>query len=152
MILEPLQISRPQLRPDVLRLVSLVCHEQPDGHIMPLTELVRVLGVNIAPAFHEELGQRGDLVLETGTFTNVGPKIRRKVRLFGFGVDLAIAARLQGRLERADEGFSMTFLPDHSVVISRFLFQVQLRRLDVTIDHLAVDFAGAHPVRIALVD
>lgn len=147
MLLQPVRISRPDLRDEVRALIDLVCH-RPDGGTVPLTELVRILGISIAPAFHERLASRGDLVLQPDRFHNAGPSIRRRVRLVGFEVTLDIAAQLSGRLVRFPDSFQLAFDPDHTVAVSKFLFNVQLRHLDLNPDRIFVDFAGAQDVFI----
>lgn len=149
MLLDPIRIRRPDLREEVGELVKLVWG-QADGQRFPLVELVRILGINIAPAFAEQLGSRGDLVLTADRFENIGPVVRRKVRLFGFGVNLDLAPRLTGRLVRFHDSFQLGFEPDHSVSVHRFLFQVELRHLDLNGERIFVDFAGAQDVFIDL--
>ncbi len=149
MLLQPVRISRPDLREEVGELIDLVCH-RPDGGRVPLTELVRILGISIAPAFHARLAARGDLVLQPDRFHNQGPAVRRRVRLVGFEVNLDIAPQLSGRLTRFPDSFQLAFDADHTVAVSKFLFNVQLRHLDLNPDRIFVDFAGAQDVFIDL--
>lgn len=149
MLLEPVRIQRPDLRDEVRHLVELVA-DSDAGHEIPLTELVRILGITIAPDFHQQLAGRGNLELQAAHFINHGPVIQRKVRLLGFDVTLRIPPRLTGRLERFADSFQLAFEPDHSVAISKFLFRVQLRHLDLNRERIFVDFAGAQDVFIEL--
>ncbi len=149
MLRRPVRISRPDLAPEVRNLVDLVCAE-PDGRLIPLTELVRILGITIAPDFHRCLSTRGDLMLHRDAFENSGPAIRRRVKLVGFEVNLTIAPELRGRLVRFADSFQLEFEPDRSVAVSKFLFNVELRRLDLNHERIFVDFAGAQDVFIAL--
>jgi len=149
MFRRPVRISRPDLGTEVRTLVGLVCAE-PAGQRLPLTELVRILGISIAPAFHQRLSDRGDLVLGPDRFENSGPPIERRVRLVGFEVHLDIAARLTGRLTRCPDSFQLAFEPGRSVAVSKFLFNVQLRHLDLNHERILVDFAGAQDVVIDL--
>ena len=149
MFRRPVRISRPDLGPEVRNLVDLVCAE-PEGRRLPITELVRILGITIAPEFHRHLSDRGDLFLHPDRFENEGPIIQRRVRLVGFDVNLEMASRLRGRLERRQRSFQLVFEPGHSVVVSKFLFQVQLRNLDLDHERIFVDFAGAQDVIIDL--
>lgn len=149
MLLEPVRLSRPDLQGEVEDLVRMVCGGDPHQEI-PLPELVRILGITLAPAFQQQLADRGDLALRDGAFENRGPDIRRKVRLVGFDVTLRIPPLLGGRLTRFSDSFQLAFEPDHTVLISKFLFRVQLRRLDVNRERIFVDFAGAQDVFISL--
>jgi hypothetical protein len=149
MLLEPVRIKRPDLRAEVRDLVELVA-DCGAGHEIPLTELVRILGITIAADFHQQLADRGDLRLQESRFVNRGPVIKRKVRLVGFDVTLRIPERLTGRLTRFHDSFQLAFEPDHSVAISKFLFSVQLRHLDLNRERIFVDFAGAQDVFIDL--
>ena len=149
MLLEPVRLSRPDLQDEVRGLVQMVCGGDTDQQV-PLPELVRILGITLAPGFHQQLADRGDLALRGESFENRGPDIRRKVRLVGFDVSLQIPPLLQGRLTRFADSFQLAFEPDHTVLISKFLFRVQLRRLDVNRERIFVDFAGAQDVFIAL--
>jgi hypothetical protein len=149
MLRRPVRISRPDLSAEVRQLVDLVCAE-PDGQHIPLAELVRILGISIAPDFHQRLSARGDLVLRPDSFENDGPAIRRRVKLVGFEVNLDIAPRLRGRLVRFRDSFQLAFEPDHSVAVSKFLFNVELRHLDLNHERIFVDFAGAQDVFIDL--
>lgn len=149
MLLEPVRLKRPDLRDEVSDLVQMVCAGAAHKEI-PLTELVRILGITIADDFHSQLANRGDLALTASSFHNQGPDIRRKVRLLGFDVALQIPPRLTGRLTRFSDSFQLAFEPDHSVLISKFLFRVQLRHLDLNRERIFVDFAGAQDVFIEL--
>lgn len=149
MLLQPVRISRPDLRDEVRSLVQLVCHN-PDGQRVPLTELVRILGITIAPAFRDRLAARGELVLHPDRFENEGPPIRQRVTLVGFGVTLDIAPHLRGRLVRFTDSFQFAFEPESSVSVSKFLFNVELRHLDLNHDRIFIDFAGAQDVFIEL--
>ena len=149
MLLEPVRIKRPDLRDEVRDLIDLVCRRS-DGHALPLTELVRILGISIAPDFHKQLAARGDLLLLPDRFSNQGPPVRRKVRLLGFDVNLLIAPKLNGRLTRFQDSFQLAFEPDHSVAVTKFLFSVELRHLDLNHERIFVDFAGAQDVFIEL--
>jgi len=148
-LLESIRIRRPDLRDEVGELISMVTGASA-GQKIPLVELVRVLAINIAPAFAEQLASRGVLVLSADSFENRGPSVRRKVRLLGFGVNLDLAPRLAGRLVRFHDSFQLGFDPDHSVSMPRFLFQVELRHLDLSAERIFVDFAGAQDVFIDL--
>jgi hypothetical protein len=149
MLLEPVRIKRPDLRDEVRNLVELVS-DVGAGHEIPLTELVRILGITVAPDFHRQLADRGNLQLQETSFLNRGPLIRRKVRLLGFDVSLRIPSQLTGRLIRFHDSFQLSFEPDHSVAISKFLFSVQLRHLDLNRERIFIDFAGAQDVFIDL--
>jgi hypothetical protein len=149
MFREPLRISRPALKNEVRALVDLVCH-RPEGHTLPLEEIVRMLGIRLAPRLQEELRSRGDLHFAADHFRNQGPPIERKVRLMGFDLQLHIAPELRGTLQRFSHSFQLGFEPDHSVSGSKFLFQFELRRMDLSYDRIFVNFAGAQDVFIDL--
>ncbi len=149
MLLEPVRIKRPDLRDEVRDLVELVC-QQPAGHEIPLTELVRVLGIQIAPDFRQQLAGRGDLHLRPTSFFNQGPAIQRRVRLLGFDVTLRIASQLTGRLTRFNDSFQLAFESERTVALSKFLFNVELRHLDLNRERIFVDFVGAQDVFIEL--
>jgi hypothetical protein len=162
MFLEPIRICRPDLRTEVLELIELVCRratlpgmrdgEPPGTQLVPITELVRILGINIAPAFRTQLQDRGSLHLGETHFENTGPEIERKARLLGFDVSINIAAQLQGRLTRFHDSFQLGFQPDHSLSVSKFLFRVELRHLDLNPERIFIDFSGAKDVFIDLID
>ena len=149
MLLEPVRIRRPDLRDEVRDLIAMVCADGPHQEI-PLTELVRILGISIAPDFQDQLAERGDLRLLPDRFENEGPEILRKVRLLGFDVKLVIPPRLSGQLRRQDGGFALDFRPGQSVAIRKLLFHVQLRQLELSEERIFVDFTGAQDVFIDL--
>lgn len=149
MFLDPIRIRRPDLRDEVGELLAMICGPTPARSI-PVLELVRVLGITIAPAFSSQLAARGAIELSDDRFENVGPAVRRKVRLFGFGVHLDIAPHLSGRLTRFRDSFQLAFEPDRTVAVFRFLFHVELRHLEIDSDRIFVDFAGAQDVFIEL--
>jgi hypothetical protein len=162
MFLEPIRICRPDLRAEVLELIDLVCHratlpglrhgEPPGTQLVPVIELVRILGINIADDFHMQLQERGSLHLGEDRFHNAGPEVDRRVRLLGFDVNINIASNLRGRLTRFHDSFQLGFQPDQSLSVSKFLFRVELRHLDLNPERIFIDFSGAKDVFIDLID
>ena len=149
MRLQPLKISRPDLREEVGKLVRRVCAHGP-GQRLPLEELLRVLGVRVAPAFHTQLLSRGDLILHEDRFENDGPPIERKVRLLGFDVNLDIGAHLRGQIHREEGSFSLRFTSGASVTATKLFFRIELRTIQLHPDHIAVHFEGAQDLHISL--
>ncbi len=149
MFRDPIRIRRPGLRDEVLALVRRVCAE-PGEQCIRLDAVVASLGVRLAPWLREELAQRGELVLGPHRFTNRGPPVRRRVKLLGFGVDLAIPSDLEGGITRFRDGFQLTFDAGRSISVERFLFGVELRHLDFSGERIFVDFAAAQDIFIEL--
>ena len=148
MFFEPVRIRRPDLRREVSALITLL--QSPAGSGVPLTELVRVMGISISAGFQGQIAARGALHLSHERFHNDGPAIRRPVRLLGTEVQLHIAESLSGSLERRPEGPRLRFEPHNSVSISKLLFRTWLRQLDLSEEQVRVDFAGAQDLLIDL--
>ena len=148
MFFEPLRIRRPDLRAEVRDLITVL--GSPAGSGVPLTELVRTMGISVSAGFHDQIAARGLLHLSHERFSNVGPPIRRAVRLLGTEVQLVLPATLQGSLSRRPEGPRLVFEADHSVTITKLLFRTHLRQLDLQLDQVRVDFSGAQDLLIDL--
>ena len=148
MFFEPVRIRRPDLRAEVSDLIQLL--QSPAGSWLPLTELVRVMGISISAGFQGQIAARGPLQLSHERFLNEGPAIRRPVRLLGTEVQLVISPTLSGSLERRPAGPCLRFDPDHSVSISKMLFRTWLRQLDLSTELVRVDFSGAQDLLIEL--
>jgi len=148
MFFEPVRIRRPDLRPEVRALIGVI--GSPAGSGVPLMELVRIMGISVSAGFQDQITARGLLHLAHNRFSNVGPPIRRAVRLLGTEVQLHLAAELQGSLDRRPEGPRLVFDPDHSVSLTKLLFRTQLRQLDLREHEVRVDFSGAQDLLIDL--
>ncbi len=141
MLLQPVRIARPDLREEVHAVLELVL-DQDDPRSLPLTELVRMLGVQLAPGFRSQLADRGDLVLGDDRFSNEGPVIRRRVRLVGIELDLNIPATLAGVLVRGEDLVRLRFHAGSSVRFSKLLVKLELKTLSISRDGIRVDFGG----------
>ena len=150
MLLSPVRVSRPELRGEVLELVDRV-QGNPDAAAFPVVELVRLLGIQVAPAFHEQLAKRGDIHFDHDRFRNDGTSIRRRVRLGGVEMNLQVASQLQGALERGPDCIRLTFDKGHSVQLSKLVLRARLHSLAVHRDHIDVDLRGGGGLRIDLV-
>ena len=150
MLISPVRVSRPELRAKVLELVRRV-REQPDCASFPMVGLVQLLGIQVAPEFHEQLEARGDIRFDRERFENTGEAIRRRVRLGGVEMNLAVAADLRGDLVRGEDSVRLTFEPGHSVRLSKLLIRARLHSLGVFQDHIDVDVRGGAGLRIDLV-
>lgn len=152
MLLDAIRIKRPELRHEILQLIALIAHSDPDKQpqILSVEELVRMLGVRVSDELHEKLVARGDLIFEERRFRNEGPAIVRDSRLFGFSVEMEICDRLEGAIRRFPDSFQLFFREGNSLSFRKFLFQIELRRLDVSPDRIYIDFAGAQDVFIEL--
>jgi hypothetical protein len=152
MLLDAIRIRRPELRPEILQLIELIAHAEQRGQpqILPVEELVRMLGVRVSEELHEQLAARGDLVFEEHRFHNAGPLISRQSRLFGFSVEMEISDQLDGAIRRFPGSFQLFFAEGRSFCFRKFLFQIELRHLDVSSDRIYIDFAGGQDVFIEL--
>ena len=152
MLLDAIRIRRPELRPEILQLIELISHEQQAGEpqILPVEELVMMLGVKVSDELREQLAARGDLVFEERRFRNSGPLISRQSRLFGFGVEMEISDRLEGAIRRFPGSFQLFFAEGRSFSFRKFLFQIELRHLDISSERIYIDFAGGQDVFIEL--
>ncbi len=148
MFFEPVRIRRPDLRSEVSDLIGLL--QSPAGTGLPLTELVRVMGISISAGFQGQIAARGPLQLSHERFLNEGPAIRRPVRLLGTEVQLLISPTLSGSFERRASGPRLRFDPENSVSISKLLFRTYLRQLDLGTELVRVDFSGAQDLLIDL--
>ena len=128
MLISPVRVSRPELRDKVLELVRRV-QEQPSQASFPMVGLVQLLGIQVAPEFHEQLQARGDIQFQLDRFANAGEAIRRRVRLGGVEMNLAVAADLRGELVRGDNSVRLTFDAGHSVRLSKLLIRARLHSL-----------------------
>ena len=149
MLLSPIRIARPELRPEVLELVQHL-QSTPVSTVFPVVELVRLLGIQVAPRFQAQLTERGDIHFQQDRFQNSGDCIRRQVRLGGVGMNLVVAAELRGHLERAEDMIRLTFERGHSVQLSKLLIRARLHSLAVYSDHIDVDLHGGGGLRIDL--
>jgi hypothetical protein len=144
-------IRRPDLRGDVCSLIGLVCHGHVDGALqLPIGQLVRTFGVPVAPDFHAQLDDRGDLHFAENVFHNHGPLIRRDVRLFGIGGELEIASPLRGTLDRGFDRFALDFEPGASFRVGRFLFEAELARLDINDQRVLASFRPGFELAVEL--
>ena len=150
MLISPVRVSRPELRAKVLELVRRV-QEQPSKASFPVVGLVQLLGIQVAPEFHEQLEARGDIQFNSDRFENTGEAIRRRVRVGGVEMNLAVAADLRGALVRGDKSVRLTFEAGHSVRLSKLLIRAQLHSLGIFEDHIDVDIRGGAGLRIDLV-
>jgi hypothetical protein len=149
MFLEPIRICRPDLALEVADLIEVICHGTVHKGV-PVEELVRILGFRLSDELQAKFNARGCLELDADGFENTGATITRQVKLFGVGVQMEIAPHLRGRLMRFSDSFQMAFEPDHSFTLSKFLFRVELRHLDLSNERIFVDFAGGQDVFIDL--
>ena len=149
MFRKPIRIQRPDLRDEVHELVDQVAVTRV-AEKMPVEELLRVLGLRVAPDFHDQLVSRGDLFLGEETFHNSGEEIRRQVTLLGIGVNLYIPPVLSGSIARFSNSFQLVFREDYSVTASKLLFALELRHLDVSRERIFADFHGASDLYIDL--
>ena len=150
MLISPVRVSRPELRENVADLVRRV-QENPETASFPMVELVRLLGIQVAPEFHDQLTARGDIRFHEDRFQNEGEAIRRRVRLGGVEMNLVVAADLQGDLIRSEGAVRLTFDAGHSVRLSKLLIRARLHSLGVFHDHIDVDLRGGAGLRIDLV-
>ena len=151
MFRKPIRIQRPDLRADVHELIEQIAVKR-TAESLPVEELLRVLGLRVAPEFHEQLVSRGDLHLGSESFFNEGEEIRRQVTLLGIGVNLLIAPVLSGEILRFGSSFQLVFREDHSVSASKLLFALELRHLDVNRERIFADFQGASDLYIDLLE
>jgi len=149
MFRKPIRIQRPDLRDEVWDLIDQVAVKR-IAEKMPVEELLRVLGLRVAPEFHEQLVARGDLYLGEESFNNEGEEIRRQVTLLGIGVNLCIPPVLSGTIIRFASSFQLVFREDHSISASKLLFGMELRHLDVNRERIFADFRGASDLYIDL--
>jgi hypothetical protein len=142
----PVRIHRPDLQGEV----QAVLHQlrAPAGQRLPLAELVRLLGIRVAPAFQAQLAARGDLHLDEQQFRNEGPAIQRRVRLVGVDLDLQIPPSLHGQLDRPSAGVGLRFDPGASVRLGRLLMRLELRALHLDADGIRVDFGSRAEVHV----
>jgi len=150
MLLSPVRVARPELRDQVLELVEHV-QSAPESALFPVVELVRLLGIQVAPAFHAQLTARGDIHFRQDRFRNAGDAIKRRVRLGGVEMNLLVAAELRGALLRTDDYIRLTFEKGHSVQLSKLVLRARLHSLAVHTDHIDVDLRGGGGLRIDLV-
>jgi len=147
MFLEPIRIHRPDMQAEIQQLIDIICHET-KGNSFPIIELVRVLGVNISEELRVQLSERGELLITDEHLENEGPEVNKIITLFGFGVNLHMPQRLLGGITRFSNSFQLAFEPEHSVVVSKFLFNVELRHLDLSTERVFIDFSGAQDIFI----
>jgi len=151
--LGPLEVRRPQLRPEVCKLIGMVCHGHADGQLLlPVGQLVRMLGVRVTPEFQAQIDDRGDLHFAGEQFDNQGPAIRREVRLRGVPADLEIASLLSGTIERGFDNFTLHFTPGQSFRVGRLIFEAELATLAVNADRLVLELRPAGLVRVELTE
>ncbi len=150
MLISPVRVARPDLREEVLELVRQV-QESPELAVFPMVELVRLLGIQVAPEFHAQLMARGDIHFHHNRFRNDGEAIRRRVRLGGVDMNLAVAADLRGSLDRTPDSIRLTFDSGHSVQLSKLILRARLHSLGVFHDHIDVDLRGGGGLRIDLI-
>lgn len=150
MLLSPVRVARPELRDDVQRLIAEL-HNSPEVAELEIVELVRLLGVQVAPAFHEQLEARGAIRLGTHQFENVGAPIRRRVRLGGIEMALSVGARLAGTVSRTSDGLRLEFEREHTVSLSKLMLKARLCSLGVHTDHIDARLLGGAGLRIDLV-
>ncbi len=150
MLISPVRVSRPELRNNVADLIQRV-EESHEVASFPMVGLVRLLGIQVAPEFHEQLTARGDIQFREDRFQNQGEAIRRRVRLGGVEMNLVVAADLQGALIRSGGSVRLTFDPGHSVRLSKLLIRARLHSLGVFEDHIDVDLRGGAGLRIDLI-
>lgn len=149
--LGPLEVRRPQLRPEVCKLIGMVCHGHVDGQLMlPVGQLVRMFGVNVTAELQALIEERGDLHFSGEQFSNQGPTIRREVRLRGMPADLEIASLLSGTIERGFDHFTLTFTPGQSFRVGRFIFEAELAKLAVNADRVVLELRPAGLVKVEL--
>jgi hypothetical protein len=139
MLLQPVRIARPDLQEEVHAVREMIL-DASDPRALPLTELVRMLGVRLAPGFRAQLAARGDLHLGDDRFENQGPAIHRKVRLVGIELDLNIPPSLAGVLVREPERVRLRFHSGSSVRFSKLMVRMELRSLSIDEEGIRVDF------------
>lgn len=151
MLLTPLRVARPELRNEVVGLVERL-HGSADGVTFPLVELVRLLGITVAPAFHAELEARGQIHFDHQHFRNDGSAIRRRVRLGGVEMQLEVSSNLRGDVERcADGSMRLVFERSATVRLSKLVLRARLHVLHMHTDHIDVELRGGGGLRIDLV-
>lgn len=150
MLLSPVRVSRPELRDEVQELVQHL-QSAPESAVFPVVELVRLLGIQVAPTFHEQLARRGDIHFHHDRFRNAGEAIKRRVRLGGVEMNLLVAADLRGALHRDEDMIRLTFDKGHAVQLSKLVLRARLHSLAVYTDHIDVDLRGGGGLRIDLV-
>jgi len=149
MFLKAIQLRRPELRDEVHALIARVHNEHP-GVQLPLGEMVRLMGLRVAPEFQTQLNSRGLMLLGEDVFLNEGPEIRRPVVIKGLEAQLHMPIRLAGELERYAGAVQLSFLPEASIGLSRFPFQITLRHLDINHERIRVEVRGAQDFHISL--
>jgi len=149
MLLTPLRVARPELRNEVVELVERL-HASADGVTFPVVELVRLLGITVAPAFHAELEARGQIHFDHQHFSNEGAAIRRRVRLGGVEMNLEVASRLRGDVERSTGGMRLVFARGGTVRLSKLVLRAHLHALRLHNDHIDVELRGGGGLRIDL--
>jgi len=151
MLLTPLRVARPELRNEVVELVERL-HGSADGVTFPVVELVRLLGITVAPAFHAELEARGQIHFDHQHFRNEGTAIRRRVRLGGVEMNLEVAPHLRGDVERSSSGgMRLIFERAGTVRLSKLVLRARLHALHLHNDHIDVELRGGGGLRIDLV-
>ena len=151
MLLTPLRVARPELRTEVVELVERL-QGSADGATLPMVELVRLLGITVAPAFHAELVARGEIHFDRAHFRNTGEAIRRRVRVGGVEMQLEVAAHLQGDVEHSSTGgMRLVFERSSTVRLSKLLLRARLHALHLHCDHIDVELRGGGGLRIDLV-
>jgi hypothetical protein len=110
-----------------------------------------LLGIQVAPEFHDQLTARGDIQFQENRFQNDGEAIRRRVRVGGVEMNLVVAAELRGDLHRGEGSVRLTFDAGHSVRLSKLLIRARLHSLGVFEDHIDVELRGGAGLRIDLV-
>lgn len=129
----------------------MVCHGPTDLRL-PVGDLLRMLGVNLAPELREQLDERGDLCFGETGFDNAGPEIRREVRMMGISATMEIASPLRGNVARQADRFVLQFEPGGSISVGRFVFDLELEALAVDPDCVTASFRRGPEVRIHLVE
>ncbi len=149
----PVEIRRPELRGDVCTLIGVVCHGHVGGELLlPVGQLVRMFGINVASELREQLDDRGDLHFTGEQFVNEGPVIRREIKLRGMPLDLEIASPLRGQLDRSYDRFTLHFAPGASFRVGRLVFEAELASLAVTADRVVLDFRPGLQLRVELTE
>jgi hypothetical protein len=130
----------------------MVCHGHVGGELsLPVGQIVRTFGIPVAADFHAQLDDRGHLHFTGERFHNVGPVIRREVRLLGIGGELEIASPLQGGLVRGFDRFELHFDPGASFRVGRFLLEAELGRLDIDDTRVIASFRQGFELSVDLV-
>ncbi len=150
MLLSPVRVARPELKDEVSGFVHQI-RTSPAHATLPLVELVRLLGITVAPAFHAELAARGEIRIDQQRFENEGSAIRRRVRLGGVEMTLEVAPTLSGRVHVDGTILRLIFDDEHTVRLSKFVLRARLHLLTIHDDHIDVELRGGGGVRIDLV-